>query len=53
MSARYTIAGGDAGKDRLDVLQRVHGAHTSELLDRVGVPAGRLLPSTSAAAAGT
>jgi SAM-dependent methyltransferase len=40
MSARYTIAGGHAGKDRLDVLARVHGPHTTQLLDRVGVPEG-------------
>lgn len=40
MTARYTIEGGHAGKDRLDVLARVHGPHTVELLDRVGVPVG-------------
>ncbi len=40
MTARYTIEGGDAGADRLDVLDRVHGPGTRVLLDRVGVPEG-------------
>lgn len=40
MPARYTIEGGHAGKDRLDVLHRVHGPHTRVLLDLVGVPEG-------------
>jgi hypothetical protein len=29
--ANYAIAGGLAGKERLDVLQRVHGPFTSAL----------------------
>ena len=40
MTARYTIEGGQAGKDRLDVLARVHGPGTLALLDEVGVPRG-------------
>jgi SAM-dependent methyltransferase len=40
MTARYTIEGGQAGADRLDVLARVHGPGTLALLDQVGVPAG-------------
>lgn len=35
MAAKYTIDGGALGKQRLEVLQRVHGAATSALLDRM------------------
>ena len=42
MRAKYTIDGGEPGKRRLDVLQRVHGPQTAALLDRVGLrKAGR------------
>ncbi len=42
MRAKYTIDGGELGKRRLDVLQRVHGLQTEALLDRVGLrQAGR------------
>ena len=37
MRANYTIDGGQLGKQRLEVLHRVHGAQTAELLDRVGL----------------
>lgn len=40
MGAKYTIAGGEAGKARLDVLARVCLPGTTALLDRVGVPEG-------------
>jgi 2-polyprenyl-3-methyl-5-hydroxy-6-metoxy-1,4-benzoquinol methylase len=40
MSARYTIAGGAAGKQRLDVLARVCEPGTRVLLDNVGIGAG-------------
>lgn len=38
--ARYTIDGGSAGKQRLDVLAAVMRPHTAALLGAVGVPAG-------------
>jgi SAM-dependent methyltransferase len=38
--ARYTIAGGQAGKQRLDVLAAAMRPHTGALLDAVGIPAG-------------
>ena len=38
--ARYTIAGGQEGKRRLDVLAAAMRPHTAALLDAVGVPAG-------------
>lgn len=40
MSARYTIEGGQAGKERLDVLARVCLPGTTALLDRVGIRSG-------------
>jgi len=40
VATEYAIAGGLAGKERLDVLQRVHGPFTSALLDRVGISRG-------------
>jgi SAM-dependent methyltransferase len=40
MPAKYTIAGGRAGKERLDVLARVCERGTTALFDRVGVPEG-------------
>ena len=36
----YAIAGGLAGKERLDVLHRVHGPFTCALLDSVGIKRG-------------
>jgi cyclopropane fatty-acyl-phospholipid synthase-like methyltransferase len=38
--ANYAIAGGLAGKERLDVLQRVHGPFTRALLDSTGIKQG-------------
>jgi SAM-dependent methyltransferase len=40
MGANYTIEGGRAGKDRLDVLARVCAPGTARLLDHVGVKVG-------------
>jgi SAM-dependent methyltransferase len=40
MTARYTIDGGHAGKQRLDLLARVCAPGTNALLDRVGVRPG-------------
>src|SRR5437879_2295690 len=40
MNARYTIDGGLAGKEPLDVLARACAAGTSRLFDAVGVEAG-------------
>src|ERR1700722_14103875 len=39
MAAKYTIEGGELGKQRLDVLARVCEAGTALLFDRVGVGA--------------
>jgi ubiquinone/menaquinone biosynthesis C-methylase UbiE len=40
LATKYAIAGGLAGKERLDVLHRVHGPATCELLDSIGVKRG-------------
>jgi SAM-dependent methyltransferase len=40
MAATYTIDGGKAGKERLDVLSRVCTPGTNALLDRVGIRRG-------------
>jgi SAM-dependent methyltransferase len=40
MAATYTIDGGTAGKERLDILARVCAPGTTALLDRVGISAG-------------
>ena len=40
MTAKYTIEGGRAGKERLDVLARVCARGTNALLDRLGVGDG-------------
>jgi len=38
--ARYTIAGGLAGKKRLDLLARICATGTKALFDKAGIPAG-------------
>jgi 2-polyprenyl-3-methyl-5-hydroxy-6-metoxy-1,4-benzoquinol methylase len=38
--SEYAIAGGVAGKERLDVLNRVHGSFTCALLDSIGIKHG-------------
>src|SRR5262245_15228758 len=40
MATEYAIAGGLLGKERLDVLHRVHGPFTCALLDSVGIRRG-------------
>ena len=40
MATSYAIVGGLAGKERLDVLHRVHDPFTRALLDRVGIRRG-------------
>jgi SAM-dependent methyltransferase len=40
MAREYAIAGGRAGKERLDVLHRAHGPFTCALLDSVGIKRG-------------
>jgi len=40
LATEYAFAGGLAGKERLDVLHRVHGPFTCALLDRVGIKRG-------------
>lgn len=39
-TAKYTIAGGLAGKQRLDLLARICAPGTKALLDKAGIPAG-------------
>jgi len=40
LATEYAFAGGLAGKERLDVLHRVHGSFTCALLDSVGIKRG-------------